>query len=843
MTAAMRLVLHRLDGVLSTSMATPFIRVHVVEAATGVWRQKVPGRQVVYNLDRTGRPFLRAAQGRTEPWQADGVQSSYILPFATLPRALRRSRSSASWRSLPSWEEAFLLEPLPAQTALLFEVLDVVAERSAEGEDPPSHHYVPVAWGFLLVDAVATSTRPRRLRVQLYKYRNYRYSGRSGRSQDASFAESQFQEGGRAAVCDEYCDAGRGHGAQRGSLRLVSMLQYLLGRGKRHQWPAALEISLSSAEQTGDLGKALEALHMELTARAQAGGPVRTASGDGISGSGAAGLFAEAGQDSLESGDEMQSSKLAPHHLRPRDQPCAPPESLLWQIASGKRGASRISFSPSGRFLAAAVARPGGATELRVFHVASGRLHASCAATHDAMVYDLCWHSFSARSAPVGARSSNHPLLISCGGDSVVQVYEVPDELPNGPSQALLLRPHARLQLPSHVYSVRPHLTTSSDPRRLVLMCGGHRFGLMICEVSRVWQAAGDGGKWLVTLPHLLEPVSYELSHLRQSGGTVYLQSHDKDQKHLGDPTMDVLCVRFSNQLSQADSLYASTASGHLMLFQLRYNAEAGRGGLHAGLVRSYAAPELHNTPIYSMEVVTQQMVQGKRLNQVQLSMVDDWVILFARDHAVRLASLQRGFLRIEMEMTGLECGSYPVRGCMSPDAQYIACGSETGELLVWDAAGARADVPQVRLAGPVMDVAWSDTHHLVACCSVDDQEPPILLLAGRSPDPAAGASPRTGLSPRREVSSPLRDSPRQLTPLRHRDREELNFVPSSIAPTAALTAHKWATQWLSADANFRSALTIQEKQNIKKQILSQLLDKKSAAELEEHFAARRPGL
>merc|ERR1712056_77703 len=89
-------------------------------------------------------------------------------------------------------------------------------------------------------------------------------------------------------------------------------------------------------------------------------------------------------------------------------------------------------------------------------------------------------------------------------------------------------------------------------------------------------------------------------------------------------------------------------------------------------------------------------------------------------------------------EMVGVESGSYPVRAALSPDGALVACGSETGELFMWSLADGRAlpasAVPQVQLAGPVMDVVWSERHHLLACCALDDQSPPILVFVGGDP-------------------------------------------------------------------------------------------------------------
>ena len=37
----------------------------------------------------------------------------------------------------------------------------------------------------------------------------------------------------------------------------------------------------------------------------------------------------------------------------------------------------------------------------------------------------------------------------------------------------------------------------------------------------------------------------------------------------------------------------------------------------------------------------------------------------------------------------------------------------------------------QVRLAGPLMDVVWSERHHLVACCAMDENALPLLAFVG----------------------------------------------------------------------------------------------------------------
>ena len=80
--------------------------------------------------------------------------------------------------------------------------------------------------------------------------------------------------------------------------------------------------------------------------------------------------------------------------------------------------------------------------ELRILDLATGRVHATCAGVRDGFVCDLCWHAFE--------RSGAHPLVISCGG-VVVQLLGLPED---AACVCIPARLHARIRLPSHVFSV-----------------------------------------------------------------------------------------------------------------------------------------------------------------------------------------------------------------------------------------------------------------------------------------------------------------------------------------------------------------------------------------------------
>ncbi|CAE7220023.1 unnamed protein product, partial [Symbiodinium natans] len=439
---------------------------------------------------------------------------------------------------------------------------------------------------------------------------------------------------------------------------------------------------------------------------------------------------------------------------------------------------------------------------------------ATCAEVHESLVYDLCWHVFEKRQEGIAAP----PLLISCGGDGRMLIHEVPEDLVPVPGLgAPRLKLHARVTLPNHVYSARPYLALSSDPRCLV-MVAGHKGGVSLCQVSRELKIAdsGFGSSWVAYTPQTVQ-VPFQAVRPAQ-----------------GASQPDVLCVRFSTQANSLDNVYVSDDAGHLLLFQMRNDVSAG---VSASLVRSYASSELTGTAIHSFEIVTKQLLQGRRITSVQASMSDDWALLFARDHTIRLASLQRGVLKVEQKMLGLESGSYPVRGTLSPDGAYVACGSETGELLFWTSKDGKPvmppGVPQVRLAGPLMDTIWSDRHHLIACCALDGSALPLLAFVGEA---KAEKTRET-----QEDAIPHRPPPLTASAPEVRQQAELSALAISGISTAIDSDYKrWADNWINSNENPRSAIALEEKRRIKENILLNILDKKGVEEAQSHLATAR---
>eukprot|EP00913_Durusdinium_trenchii_P029098 g27282.t2 len=282
----------------------------------------------------------------------------------------------------------------------------------------------------------------------------------------------------------------------------------------------------------------------------------------------------------------------------------------------------------------------------------------------------------------------------------------------------------------------------STDPRCLILLCGGH-FGLTLCQVTREFKAVAghEGSLWVAHEPQMQQ---VQLGHKGGYGREAKVEA-------------DVLCVRFSTQTNSLENVYVTDSRGHIMLFQIRYDASVG---VSASRVRTYAGSELLGVAIFGLEIVTAQLLEGKRISSVQLSMADDWALLFSRDHVIRLVSLQRGVLKQ-----------------LVPPA-----------------------VPQVRLAGPLMDVVWSERHHFVACCAMDEHALPLLAFVGEDA---------------KDVQRPPKEGTKDPTTAHSPDLQSTLAI-SGISPSIDSDYRRWADHWINGNENARSAITMEEKKRMK---------------------------
>ena len=158
--------------------------------------------------------------------------------------------------------------------------------------------------------------------------------------------------------------------------------------------------------------------------------------------------------------------------------------------------------------------------------------------------------------------------------------------------------------------------------------------------------------------------------------------------------------------------------------------------------------------------------------------------------------------------MLGIQCSNYSVRGTMSPDGAYVVCGSETGELLFWKDGQPLPAPIQVRLAGPLMDVVWSDRHHLVACCAMDENALPLLAFVGEGSKEKTDKLAKSKESGKESMETTLAMSTIS-TSLEGDHRRP-------VLSTLNLDVCRWADHWINANDNARSAITVEEKKRMK---------------------------
>ena len=94
--------------------------------------------------------------------------------------------------------------------------------------------------------------------------------------------------------------------------------------------------------------------------------------------------------------------------------------------------------------------------------------------------------------------------------------------------------------------------------------------------------------------------------------------------------------------------------------------------------------------------------------------------------------------------------GEYDIRASYSAGGRYVIAGSEGGGCYVWNEETGEPLIENMPLGlkGPLLQVGWSPTEHLVACCSYRPQNLLLLLTHERSEADAELAARLAQLTP-----------------------------------------------------------------------------------------------
>eukprot|EP00392_Amoebophrya_sp_AT5.2_P011588 g11667.t1 len=870
-----KLRLHRVEKVQETKTAQeakqstkPFIRVHVLDLSNGgKWLQKYGSSEVFTFPCKSGLPpagpKAPGSQTQTEsglylPSNDENVlsaasqkQVTFVRPFDTVdcPGIQTRSKKNAfNFNNKRSWDFVF---NAPAHALVNPNVLFVfeILEKPKNAKGP----ITKLSWGYLRLDQLyangvdlpwelntssfsAAQTTSLGVFSQMTEAVNPRFSGVWLQLHEFRYTKDKaHMKRPDAHVCED----------------LQTPMVF-------HELQDLRKIKKSSLLVSAQLVSAIPGETFDKAVADSRSAGIRA---DGAGGFGAGDdrnrdedseqLSAEAEEFDLYRKSEVQKHQRAKLPL---------PDEFAYQLPSDGRGCHRICFSPkTSRFLACAVELPDEGFEIRVFDLAKAQVHCVCHG-HRELVYDMAWvacpasgggstTAASGQQPPGGDAPPNAAAgqdggaaapaqadelpgqLVTASSDGTVMVFEIPAER----EWRSAINPSQTLYHPSYCYSVRPFEGPGNaglGVDRYFLLVGGHTFGLKAWKVTRKNMNELYGGQ-AAAVPQ--EPVAEDW---RVVNSQIAAEIPMEDRSH-------VTCVRFG-QGKKSDVLYTAHSIGYITAWKCTL-AAGGPGSaappngqlpnqpsdqqdsttLTLQQVGLYKAPDLFGLFIYSLEVVSEELTAGKIFGGATLTNADEWVLVNAKDNLIRLCALQNNAIRVFTEMSGTLNSKFPIRSCIAPDGKTVVSGCmegpggrESGRLFFFNVASGKhveewsARMP-IQLSSPIVDVAWSKTHHMLGFGAFGEEEPPILVYrhvnTKADRDPSGGG--RAQLMAQHHVV--------------HHDMHNQNIGD-------------WSSSWLSHGHPTGGPLGHDKKSDLKRQIMAQVMDAKRHSQVLEGIEKKK---
>lgn len=160
------------------------------------------------------------------------------------------------------------------------------------------------------------------------------------------------------------------------------------------------------------------------------------------------------------------------------ETPCRVPSDLLYRFQSASLGCFRLSFSPDGKYLAAACIHENSKSIVKIFNVESGELKYTLRA-HKNLIHDIDWNM-------------NSQYLVTSSSDFTSKVWRLPnieasEEVEEEDSERLMLV--CTLTHTSYVYSGKFY--HDRDESRLIVITA--------CFDSKVrtWKISMQNGKYV----------------------------------------------------------------------------------------------------------------------------------------------------------------------------------------------------------------------------------------------------------------------------------------------------------------------------------------------------------
>ncbi|KAI8466790.1 MAG: hypothetical protein J3K34DRAFT_460714 [Monoraphidium minutum] len=654
-----------------------------------------------------------------------------------------------------AWEEELALdvdpEALASEDALLLaEVLQLPTSFRGYAAAPRGHYgggggggARGVAWGFLRLRGLGVGGLGgggRRLKLQLYRYHTPGSLAPPAPYPDtparAAYVSWRCTVGNAPAAAAAAAAAGAAGGAGGGAPLAAAVLA---GKGAADKYPCVLEVTLSARPRP--------AAAVVVTDPAGGVRPVLPAGGGG--------------------GFEIGGAAPPLYGALPAAQ-----RAGRARARGTAGGCGCVAFSRDGRWLAAACANSEGATKVAIYHGLTGQLQCVLGG-HDGLVYSVTWSPDD--SALVTASGDltakvwhlRPPLGITGGGSGggggpgggggvfgTGGLYGSVGSVGSGALGALLASSPRRHGGGGGSLASTGALRTSvggreeaaaqaqpGSPHGFTARSGGGGGG----EGAEGGGAArwddGGCGVGVATLQHACFVYTAEFCPMAGLGSCVVATGGYDGALRLWDAARGLLlcCVQLSlsarlNTLafdSLGARLYVGDSDG--MVHELALDL---RGSCQEPLKKLRASADLAGRPICHLL----PHPGGRHL--LALTRSGDLVALDLK----LLISIRR--------FGGVKAGPGPLKAAVSPDGQFLLCGSGDGAVWCWPfEGGGGARLPHLELGGAaVAALDWSRSFHAVAACSPSAYAPIcITCFDARLPparlelrDAAAAAPPGT---------------------------------------------------------------------------------------------------
>ena len=643
----------------------PIVKLHVVDATTGAYLKKNDSSIPSVNaVERQTKIILQNDQMHRTSGQCE-----YVMPMMTMPCDLGlegRHGAALKFNELDGrllFGESYTETILKPKTLFLFEILDFVP-GAPKAKLKDGKGWYRVAWGFLHAVSSQSSTAnisksdkaaPKRLRLQLFKYVDQTLANHALQKK---WWSNHLRLGG--LVPDVY-------------------FSYL--SQTRIMYPSTLYVSVVGVRAPKkDRVYRRAMLPMEIE-RHRLGFAEAIAAG-------------EVEQEVKAFGQELdENTKRVLRRSRGEGEACLVPDTVASRIPT-KRGCFGLSFSHSGKFLAASC-KDDLMYPVSIYEVDTGKPWSfGDFLGHHEIVYTLRW-------------MKGDKMLATASGDGTVKLWAIPATAWEDP-QDLKKKKDSDDELGGGEID-DGGMTPRTAQRTAAAEASAQVVTLVHSPPCYVYSA--------VFHPHADPPVVLSCAfdgNIRLWNATPSDQYHGKVDARLygklreGFHKTRINCLTFDNR---GLKLISADAQGVVIVWRC-----------HGDLTE----PSSY-TLLKKLDVVEKMPIHS-------IDFCREHLLIHAEQNIIRIVELKR-YKLIHGGFTGVRSGMANIGSCFSADGRWVIAGSEEGHAFIWytrSTASYKNELVTHRFGGSLCGVAWHKSQHVVAMCSYEDGAPILLLEADR---------------------------------------------------------------------------------------------------------------